>query len=231
VAGLAPGYSHEDIPADDKLGRPMNPIILIHATPADEKRGLVQAIRETWVAEWGHHLIPWRFIYDRTYVGPAQKDEWTFDVDPGYWVMMRKTKAACRRALDQGYSHVFIICSDTYVVIPRLLASGYENHHYSGHRAGEGHAGGGCGYWLDGRAMRAVIEARTFNDYEDRWVGTVLKEAGIECFHDPRYWGAVHPYLDGIITVHLHQGDGMMDPQLLRDQHIVFMTEGEICGH
>jgi hypothetical protein len=41
----------------------------------------------------------------------------------------------------------------------------------------------------------------------------------------------VHPYLDGIITVHLHQGDGMMDPQLLRDQHTVFMTEGEICGH
>jgi hypothetical protein len=207
----------------------MNPIILIHATPADESRGLVQAIRETWVAEWGH-LIPHRFIYDRTYVGPAQKDEWTFDVDPGYWVMMRKTQAACALAAVQGYSHAFIICSDTYVVVPRLLESGYEKHSYVGHRAGEGHAGGGCGYWLDGRAMRAVIEARTFNDYEDRWVGTVLKEAGIECFHDPRYWGAVHPYLDGIITVHLHQGDGMMDPQLLRDQHTVFMTEGEICG-
>jgi hypothetical protein len=208
----------------------MNPLILIHTTPQDEKRGLVQAIRETWVAEWGH-LIPHRFMYDRTYVQTPHEDEWDFDVDPGYWVMMQKTKAAASLALVNGYSHVFIICSDTYVVVPRLLASGYEKHDYSGHRADEGHAGGGCGYWLSVRAMRAVIDARVFNDYEDRWAGTVLKEAGIECFHDPRYWGAVHPYLPGIITVHMQQGAGALDPQLLRDQHTAFMTEGEVCGH
>jgi hypothetical protein len=208
----------------------MNPIILIHATPADERRGLVQAIRETWLAGWGA-IIPHRFIYDRTRTGTVQEDEWVFDVDPGYWVMMRKTQAAVTLAAANGYSHAFVICSDTYVVISRLLASGYEDHHYSGHRADEGHAGGGCGYWLDLRAMYRIIDARVFSDYEDRWVGIVLKEAGIECFHDPRYWGAVHPYLDGIITVHLHQGDGVLDPQALRDQHTAFRTDGEVCAH
>jgi hypothetical protein len=207
----------------------MKPIILIHTTPQDQKRGIVQAIRNTWVHEWGD-LIPHRFIYDRTFPFRPIDDEEVFDVEPGYWVMMDKTKAACLWALNRGYTHVFVICSDTYVVVPRLLASGFENHHYSGHRADEGHAGGGCGYWLDAVAVRAVIDAHSFSDYEDRWVGTVLKEAGIKCFHDPRYWGYVHPWLEGIITVHLHQGDGMFNPIQMLYQHDIFMNGGDICA-
>jgi len=209
----------------------MKPIILIHATPQDQKRGIVQAIRNTWVHEWGD-LIPHRFIYDRTFPFRPIDDEEVFDVEPGYWVMMEKTKAACQWALNRDYTHVFVICSDTYVVVPRLLKSGYADHDYSGHRADEGHAGGGCGYWLSVPAMQAVIRWPTYADYEDRWVGVACGGAGIQCFHDPRYWGYVHPWLEGIITVHLHQGDGMFNPIDLLNLHDNFLVEGDIpCEH
>ncbi|GEM_PF-5548334 len=206
----------------------MNPVILIHTTPRDKNNGIVAAVRESWAGEW-KELISHYFMYDQTYEGPAEEDELIFDEPAGYWVMMHKTKAAVEWALAAGHDYVFIICSDSYVIVPRLLVSGYEKHDYTGHRADEGHAGAGCGYWLSGRAMQAVLDFPTFPDYEDRWVGAACRAAGIECHHDPRYWGAVLPYLPGIITVYLHQGAGKMNPLQMIDQHTTFMVEKEIC--
>ncbi len=203
----------------------MKPVILIHTTPAEAE--INTAIRRTWVDSWGH-LIPHFFMYDETLHGIVLEDEWRFPVPPGYWVMMNKTKAACAYALTQGYTHVFVICSDTYVVVPRLLSSGFSSHKYTGHKADEGHAGGGCGYWLNTDAMHAVCKAKSFNDYEDRWVGTVLRDHGILCHHDPRYWGDVHQRVEGIITVHMHQGAGKMPPEALYAQHEKFLKMGDV---
>ena len=123
VASKTLGSPNKNVPIDDIVGRPVKPVILIHTTPAEAE--INTAIRRTWVDSWGH-LIPHFFMYDETLHGIVLEDEWRFPVPPGYWVMMNKTKAACAYALTQGYTHAFVICSDTYVVVPRLLSSGFS---------------------------------------------------------------------------------------------------------
>ena len=41
--------------------------------------------------------------------------------------------------------------------------------------------------------MEIVAARSPMLDYEDRWVGTVLRENGIQGVHDPRYWDHGQP--------------------------------------
>jgi hypothetical protein len=125
---------------------------------------------------------------------------------------------------------VFIVPTDCYVVVPRLLASGFEKLDYTGYQVpGEGHIGGGSGYWLSRRAMEAVATAEPEIDYEDRWVGHVLYVAGIKAIHDSRYWSWEQPYPEGAITEHLSRGTGVYEPNWMIDEHTTFMVEHDLC--
>lgn len=207
----------------------MNPIILIAAYQGYKVRGDQDACRNTYLKEWGH-LIPHRFVYDREYKDALEPDEIVVDAPTGFMECVYKTRLAMRWALMHGYDYVFSVPTDCYVIIPRLLASGYEKVDYTGFQVpNEGHIGGGSGYWVSGRAMVALVATDPVLDYEDRWVGNVLRAHGVTPIHDPRYWDIGQPWQEGIITVHLSKATGVYDPLWMIDQHTTFMVEKEIC--
>ncbi len=152
------------------------------------------------------------------------------DAPTGFMECVFKTRRGIQWALDSGYDYVFSVPTDCYIVIPQLLASGYEKLDYTGYQVPyEGHMGGGSGYWLSKRAMEIVAARSPILDYEDRWVGQVLRENGIFGVHDPRYWSyeQARP-LSSIITAHLSLATGIYEPNWMREMHEKFLRDGEI---
>ena len=207
----------------------MKPIILISAYQGYKARGDQDACRRTYLKEWGH-LISYRFVYDREYKDECAPDEIIVDAPTGFMECVFKTHQGVKWALENGYDYVFSAPTDCYIIIPRLLVSGYEKLDYTGfHAYDEHHIGGGSGYWLSKRAMEAVAAAKPRVDYEDRWVGSIVLAAGMKAVHDPRYWSWEQPFPEGAITKHLSQGTGVYDPKWMVDEHNTFMREKELC--
>ena len=203
----------------------MKPIILIAAYQGYKARGDQDACRNTYLKEWGH-LIPHLFVYDREYEDALEPDEIRVDCPTGFMECVFKTHQGIKWALENGYDYVFSAPTDCYIIIPRLLASGYEKLDYTGFRAyDEHHIGGGSGYWLSKRAMEAVAAATPMLDYEDRWVGGIVISAGMKAVHDPRYWDRNQPRQEHMITAHLSKATGVYDPLWMIDTHTNYMAE------
>ena len=205
----------------------MKPIILIAAYQGYIERGDQAACRDTYLKEWGH-LIPHMFVYDREYGGPFEDDEMKVDAPTGFMECVYKTRLGVAWALANGFDYVFSVPTDCYIAIPRLLKSGFSLVDYTGYMAAEGHIGGGSGYWLSKHAMAVVAAATPVLDYEDRWVGNVLRGAGITPAHDARYWDPSQPWQEGLITAHLSHATGVYDPSLMRAYHAQCMYMDDI---
>jgi len=207
----------------------MNPIILISTYHGSKDRGDHAAIYETYLKEWGH-LIPHMFVLDSLRWDDMLGDELSVLSPTGFMNGAFKTRLGVKWALEHGHDYVFIVPTDCYIIVPRLLASGYEKHDYTGYQVPcEGHIGGGSGYWLSKRAMEAVIAGDPRIDYEDRWVGNVVRAARILPTHDPRYWSWEQSYPEGAITEHLSRGTGVYEPNWMIDEHTMFMMEKDLC--
>jgi hypothetical protein len=135
--------------------------------------------------------------------------------DDGYHSTYKKNHAIMQWVVDNDYDFVFTCDVDTYIVVPRLLACGFEQHDYMGHRCDEGHAGGGYGYWLSRRAVE-ILHADPPDGtaaYNDLGIGMKLRDHGILCHDDPGFG-------NGTITVHLgDSANHTYDPQWMRDYH------------
>lgn len=62
-----------------------------------------------------------------------------------------KVREIFRWALARDYDYIFKVDTDTYVDVPRLLVSGFQNSDYSGTpfwKDGNAFASGGAGYWI-----------------------------------------------------------------------------------
>ena len=92
---------------------------------------------------------------------------------------------------------------DTFISVPRLLASGFEKHDWSG---GYGPPYGGTGYFLSAKAMRGVLEAApTEPGAEDDRVAEKLRSKGFRAIQDDRYnWRTAEgpTWKNDVITVH-----------------------------
>jgi hypothetical protein len=205
-------------------------IIGVQTHPADLQNGRIDAARETWMSEW-RHLAKSLFFFDNTHKDP-KPDEIILDAPNGMLWMPWKTRAAAIWALEHGYDYMFYVPTDCYVCVPRLLVSGFESCDYTGYHAyDEPHIGGGSGYWLSTRGLRAVAGYGPHADYEDRWVGSACRANGIEAVHDPRYWSHEQPELLGIITAHLSDNTtypATYEPTFMRAYHKQYMERGEI---
>jgi hypothetical protein len=165
------------------------------------------------VAKWKHLIDIRFFVGDPT--GSELPDTIYLDCPDDYWSLPLKTWTMVNWARGAGYTNVFKCDDDSYVHIPRLLASGWEKVDYSGQQA-FGHAltgtslvsnpkwpsfifaQGGAGYWLSSRSMDVVanepraywIQDRKKCPYigcEDMAVGLLLKGKGIPLKSDLRY--------------------------------------------
>lgn len=86
------------------------------------------------------------------------------------------------------FEHVFKCDDDTYVHLPRLMATNLAGIDYAGFDyRGRGSATGGGGYWLSRRAAQIVTDAVSHGPGidEDVLVGFVLRRAGVTLHHLP----------------------------------------------
>ena len=109
------------------------------------------------------------------------------NIPDSYEALPLKTRAICKWAVTRGFLWATLVDTDTYVSVPRLTAETWGD--YTGYRLEEkDYASGGAGYVLSRRAMMAIAhcDAEAYKA-EDEMVGKVLKNAGINLVHDPRF--------------------------------------------
>lgn len=201
------------------------------------------AQRETWLKELTG-LADYRYFLgepegtepDVVYCPVADGPLWEFSGPVGHrtWILSRKAEHVAAYALQRGYDYVFKCDDDSYVDVPRWLASGFEQHEYSGstdrHIAkalGSYHwAQGGSGFWLSRRALALIVQhGLRLNRAEDFAIGQLLAWHGIVPHHDDRYVPAVSDhYLSQIqadgswITLH------KINPTWMRRLHARFRS-------
>lgn len=216
--------------------------------PTDQANGRNDAVRETWRNDWvtrqslprdmGYYDwdagsdfadVDQRFFYDYTHTNP-QEDEIILHAPSGLSNTSLKTWRLCQWAAASDYDYLFVAPTDCYICVPRLVVSGFQVRDYTGYQVPEeGHIGGGSGYWLSRKAFKACSEFSPYPDYEDRWVGAACRAAGLEAFHDARYWSQEQKWLPGIITAHLSdEHTARYDPDWMRKIHEQYLEIGEI---
>ena len=221
----------------------MKPVILIMSC-ASYRAQFNDAQRETWIRTWSDVLPDCRFVLGHGCSNPKM-DELIFDVDDGYMGVPYKSNAAHRWAREKGYGHVFHCFPDTYINIPRLLASGYEKHDYTGDVwnpwAPIPYVQGGAGSWFSPLASSIIAATPPAMDFDDLWIGRSLRNKGILPVHDGRYLGfadiagnqqeqvkrehEAHSSKDAI-TVHLSRGRGHYEPVWMHEFHKAILKAG-----
>jgi hypothetical protein len=124
-----------------------------------------------------------------------------------------KVREIFRWAWERGYDYVFKTDTDTYVDLPRLLASGFEAFDYVGTPFfvdGQPFGHGGAGYWVSRNAFKLFLDAPIAIPWDDIWTGQILLKHGIPLHVDYRYnINSPHNFLSGpqpgnnAITSHL----------------------------
>jgi hypothetical protein len=171
--------------------------VLIALTSCLHNRQFHDLARSTWLK---NQDVEYRFVLGRGNASPA-KDEVVLDVSDGMRDLQDKVVAVIRWTLEQGYDHIFKADIDTFVHVPRLLTSGFENSDWSG----SGY--GGTGYFLNRKAMEAVLAGEKLDrGAEDLMIMKKLQNAGFVPTYDHERFNAkvsFGPAPDNsIVTVH-----------------------------
>jgi len=200
--------------------KPLLAILTCHAFKEQQ-----DACRDTWLKTWGKEIDYRFFIGDPK--KRAKKDEVYLPVPDNYESLPLKLFYTMKWTLERDYTNLFKADDDTYVHIPRLLASGYQYHDYCGSARQLFYAAGGCGYWLSRRAMKILVA-----EPEQEWKNRKLEDSSVgyylvmnqkaPLFDDQRYvhsnlhWRFPTPGND-MITTH------KCDPAYMREVHARFL--------
>jgi hypothetical protein len=119
-----------------------------------------QQVRDTWLKNC---LVDYRFFFGH-YSGVLKEDEISLPIADGHSRLMQKTILQLNWVLDHGYDFHFRCHTDTYVHLPRLLASEFELHDWTGKPLGGPGQDcthpmiyGGSGSWYSRRAMEFLV--------------------------------------------------------------------------
>lgn len=184
--------------------------------------GPIEAEDPAWQADYRKYNKnkPWMATPPPPLSRSLLPDELALDIPDGYMYLTHKVQAAFRWAVEHEYDFVFRADTDTFVHVPRLIASGFEKFDYTGRKLGgpkeHGYAYGGPGYWVSNKACRILMDAPITIVADDVWVGETLRQHGIPLNDDPRYcnhWRQTPK--DQIITVHLSARSGSYDNKLM----------------
>jgi len=148
------------------------------------QRSTHQQIRDGWLKDCP---VDYRFFSGRFKMHgevseqrPIEQDEVFLDVPDGLENLLWKIDVLTHEwALERGYDFIFHCHNDTYVHVPRLLASGFENYDWSGNPWGRGKnetreygrdstpefacpcpmVNGASGVWFSRNAMEFLVKA------------------------------------------------------------------------
>lgn len=198
-------------------------LIAIASCGRDTLNGFNDAIRETWLS---NTTVDYKFFIGRG-ATPKKDDEILLDCPDHYIGLPYKTLEIVRWALNNNYDYIFKCDTDTFVMVDRLLQSGFEQYDYVGafneaigiENAVYGKlyswASGGSGYFISKKAGEIVL-ATGINDNaicpklripcEDLWMGQVLgpyiKKSQIAAFNDTRLGKSFNPNFVTEISSH-----------------------------
>ncbi|QNN24324.1 hypothetical protein HED60_19290 [Planctomycetales bacterium ZRK34] len=203
---------------------------MIAVATCQKYRERVEGCRSSWLSLWGHCCDYLFFQGGET--ESLSGDILTLTVADTYAALPQKTYALLRYVADNDLCDYLFKCDDdSFVHIPRLLDSGYEQFDYSGFvreprvavpNDGVPYAHGGAGYWLSRRAIHAALSAPSeiwhahpCRPIEDGTVARALAHHGIMAHADNRYCrlpgdGAPLPN-NNKITAHRYSSDSMQD--------------------
>jgi hypothetical protein len=119
-----------------------------------------------------------------------QADEVMFSVPYDFKHLPFKVREIFRWAWVRGYDYVFKADTDTYVDVPRLLASGFQEFDYVGTPFfvdGQPFGHGGAGYWVSRAAFKLFLDAPIATSWDDIWTGQILFDHNIPLHVDYRY--------------------------------------------
>lgn len=177
------------------------PEILNRAEPPTNA-SCADAARATWIETANQSSVDVKFFYGRPPAGTLTRrnfwDEVFLDVDDSYDGLTEKVTAMVAWAWEHGYDYFMKVDVDSYVNIPKLLASEFFEWDYAGR-------GWGLGYLLSRRAMQIVMQEKQVRSWaEDSHVLRTLFA-----------WGDKHPDLFNPIKLY---GDGrfVFLPNLLK---------------
>ena len=155
-----------------------------------------------------------------------KSDEVVVPCPDGYLYLGHKTRHSHKWALDHGYEFIFQCFPDTFIDIPKLMESGFEQYDCTGFlnsgkdvNAPKRYPFGGSGYWLSKRATELLLEGSVTHWAEDWLTGWILSKSDLQFHHDPRY-SDQQPYVDNdLITRHLCDSPKVYDNQLMREAY------------
>jgi hypothetical protein len=190
----------------------------------DEKR-LEPAVAH---ATKGHRLKAISTKNQAPFTYSPKSDEVVVPCPDGYLYLGHKTWHSHKWAIDNGYEFIFQCFPDTFIHIPRLVESGFEDYDFTGWEIGNARKGyypaGGNGYWTSRHAAELMLQEPVDDWAEDRWAGKALLNRGIRLHHDPRY-SAELPRLDNnLITAHLCDTPKVYNSGMMRDAFVATRT-------
>ncbi len=204
----------------------IRPIFFTTSCARDRANGTQAAVRATWLKTWGH-LIDHRFVLGAGNDDP-QGGELMVSYGDSYAEITGKNLLAYKWAAHQGYTHAFVGDMDTYVHVPDMLDSGFEQRDYTGRRCDEGHAGQGCGFFMSRKAFILCMDMDPKgHSWFDMMCGIQLRDKhGIKLHDDQRYYyspSVVPTYGEWLnvtpVTVNLGRETNKFNPQLLYECH------------
>lgn len=229
----------------------MKILIAVHSCIRDSQNGFNQACRQTWlncfykfrhspntagqttdITEIQNSILDYAFFIGNGN-GRFNYDEIQVSCPDDYLSLPFKTKAVLQWAIERNYDHIFKCDTDTFVFLPRLLATDFYNYDFVGAFNGpvgvpnkvEGKyawVSGGAGYWLSNRAAQLVVKSEPNHWAEDLWVSQVVSsDPAMKIINDDRY--GRNPGLLTAESVSVHYcSEGKkrrFNPQWLHDIH------------
>ena len=106
-------------------------LIAVKSCQKDKQDGAHQAIRETWgkVLPEGVDLL---FFVGGDTAPTLDSDERYVPVPDGYWELHPKMLAIVAYAVREDYDFVNLCDTDTYLILSKMIASGFDSYDYSG---------------------------------------------------------------------------------------------------
>ena len=188
-----------------------------------ENQGLNDAVRNTWLPDALQEGFDYKFFHGK---GASEKEDVIIvDSSDGYLSSTSKLKLKVEWALRQGFDFIFCCFPDTYACASRLSACDYKNWDYFGcvfqHPGGSPYCQGGCGWFMNRKAMQLIIDESNSYPNDDCFVGDVLNRPEIRRKHCDSfvYVGEGPLPTNSVITSHLSTRKEVFTVQSMIDEH------------
>jgi hypothetical protein len=172
-------------------------LIAIKSCQRDMRESAHRSVRKTWGRDFVAAGIDLKFfVGGDTPPEGLQPDEVWVNCPDSYVALPYKTIEILRYSLANGYDYTHLLDNDTYTIVERLLACGFEGHDYVGLRQVCGwntvtynpFCHGGYGYFVSRKFAELIVAADPgIQTAEDGFCGDVAAANGIALHHPGNY--------------------------------------------